>query len=566
MSIEAKRHDREAMEYDVVIVGAGPAGLAAAIRLKQLNADTSVIVLEKASEIGAHILSGAVVDPIGLDRLFPDWRNDSTHPLQTDVSSDSMWYLTEKRHFNLPHFAMPDFMSNDGNYVVSLGSVCRWLGKKAEALGVEIYAGFPGQELLINDNNRVIGVATGDFGRKADGSPGAGFTPGIELYGKLTLLAEGVRGSLTKRAIANYGLDSSAEVQKYGLGIKELWQVPDAQFVSGQVIHTLGWPLTGRAGGGGFIYHFGDNYVAIGLVTHLDYKNPYLSPFKEFQRLKTHPSVSRIVAGGERIAYGARTISEGGYQSVPKVTFPGGALIGCAAGFMNLPRIKGSHNAIITAIEAAESADSALRETAVAPALDQYERGWRSGPVGTDLRAVRNVKPLWSRYGTIIGVTLGGIDMWVNKLTNGRSLFGTLSHGLADHDALDSAVRHSVIEYSKPDNKLTFDITSSVYLSNTHHREGEPVHLQVIDGTLQRESEYAVYGGPSSRYCPAGVYEWLSEDGSSVDFNRTFDRNVRYQINAQNCVHCKACDIKDPNQNINWVPPEGGGGPVYSNL
>jgi len=561
-NIENYDDNREVLEYDVVIVGAGPAGLATAIRLKQLNADTRVVVLEKASEIGAHTLSGAVIDPIGLNQLLPDWRTDADHPLKTEVGSDSMWYLTASGRMNLPHMMLPRLMSNAGNYIVSLSDVCRWLGKKAEDLGVEIYAGFAAQELLINADNRVYGVVTGEFGRQADGTMSPTFTPGIELHGKLTVLAEGVRGSLTKCAIAHYQLDEHSDVQKYGLGVKELWQVPESQFDAGQVIHTLGWPLSGRAHGGGFIYHFGDRFVAIGLVTHLNYKNPYLSPFQEFQRLKTHGSVAQILKGGERISYGARAISEGGWQSVPKLTFPGGALVGCAAGFMNLPRIKGSHNAILSGIVAAETFGDALQAQDSPTVLAQYDLGWRNGPIGRDLQAVRNVKPLWSRFGTIAGVALGGMDMWTNQLTRGRSLFGTLSHGCADHDALQPAEEHTFISYPKPDNRLTFDITSSVYLSNTLHREDEPAHLHVLDKTVHYASEYAIYAGPSSRYCPAGVYEWLAP----IDFGGNLSSNARYQVNAQNCVHCKACDIKDPNQNINWVPPEGGEGPVYGHM
>jgi electron-transferring-flavoprotein dehydrogenase len=542
---------REAMEFDVVIVGAGPAGLSAAIRLKQIAPDASVVVVEKGSEVGAHILSGAVIDPIGLDSLIPEWRSEDT-PIKTAVTSDRFYALGSSGALRLPLVLMPPLLSNHGNYIVSLGEVCRYLGRKAEALGVEIYPGFAAAEVLY-ENNAVAGVATGDMGIGKDGQNRSGFARGMELRGKYTLLAEGARGSLSKELIARFGLAQDREPQKYGIGLKELWQVTPDKHRRGLVQHTLGWPLGNATGGGSFIYHFDDNLVAVGFVVHLNYKNPYLSPFEEFQRFKTHPLVSDTFAGGKRICYGARAITEGGYQSVPKLTFPGGALIGCAAGFVNVPRIKGSHNAMLSGMMAAEHVATALAAGRANDELSDYEAAWRSSPIGHDLWRVRNAKPLWSKLGTFAGIALGGLDMWTN--TFGFSLMGTLKHGKPDSATLLPAAQCKRIAYPKPDGKLTFDRLSSVYLSNTNHEEDQPPHLVVRDPALQRSSELGVYAGPSARYCPAGVYEWVEEGNAP-----------RYVINAQNCVHCKTCDIKDPNQNINWVPPEGGGGPNYPNM
>jgi electron-transferring-flavoprotein dehydrogenase len=542
---------REAMEFDVVIVGAGPAGLAAAIRLKQVAPDVSVVVVEKGSEVGAHILSGAVIDPIGLDSLIPEWRSEDT-PIKTAVTSDRFYALGSSGALRLPLSLMPPLMSNHGNYIASLGEVCRYLARKAEALGVEIYPGFAAAEVLF-ENNAVAGVATGDMGIGKDGQNKSGFTRGMELRGKYTLLAEGARGSLSKTLIERFALAQDREPQKYGIGLKELWQVAPDRHRRGLVQHTLGWPLGNATGGGSFIYHFDDNLVAVGFVVHLNYKNPYLSPFDEFQRFKTHPLVSDTFAGGKRICYGARAITEGGYQSVPKLVFPGGALIGCAAGFVNVPRIKGSHNAILSGMLAADQVAAALAAGRANDELSAYEEAWRGSPIGRDLWPVRNAKPLWSKLGTLAGVALGGLDMWTNTL--GFSLLGTLKHGKPDSATLKPAAQCKRIAYPKPDGKLTFDRLSSVYLSNTNHEEDQPPHLIVRDPALQRSSELGVYAGPSSRYCPAGVYEWVEEGGAP-----------RYVINAQNCVHCKTCDIKDPNQNITWVPPEGGGGPNYSNM
>ena len=542
----------EAMEFDVVVVGAGPAGLAAAIRLKQLSPEITVVVVEKGSEVGAHILSGAVIDPIGLDKLVPDWRNEDT-PIKTAVTDDRFYWLSASRALRLPNLMLPPLMSNHGNYVVSLGNVCRWLATKAEALGVEIYPGFAAAEVLFDGNGAVAGVATGDMGVAKDGHHKDSFTRGMELKAKYTLFAEGARGSLTKTLLQRFGLAEGREPQKFGIGLKELWQVAPDKHQPGLVQHTFGWPLDSRTGGGSFLYHLDDKLVSVGFVVHLNYENPYLSPFEEFQRFKTHPLVRETFAGGKRLAYGARALTEGGYQSVPKLAFPGGALVGCAAGFMNVPRIKGSHNAMLSGMLAAERVAAALAAGRTNDEIADYETAWRSSDIGPDLWKVRNAKPLWSRFGTFLGIALGGFDMWTNTL--GFSLFGTLRHGKVDSATLKPAAQCAPIAYPKPDGKLSFDRLSSVFLSNTNHEEDQPVHLKVADPGLQKASEHDVYGGPSARYCPAGVYEWVEEGGSP-----------RFVINAQNCVHCKTCDIKDPNRNITWVPPEGGGGPNYPNM
>ena len=542
---------REAMEFDVVIVGAGPAGLAAAIRLKQLSPEIGVVVVEKGSEVGAHILSGAVIDPVALDRLLPEWRSEDT-PIKTAVADDRFYWLGRSGGLRLPNVLMPPLMSNHGNFIVSLGDVCHWLATKAEALGVEIYPGFAAAEVLF-ENGAVTGVATGDMGVGKDGEPKDGFTRGMELRAKYALFAEGARGSLSKALIGRFGLDHGREPQKFGIGLKELWQVAPDKHRPGLVQHTFGWPLDNATGGGSFLYHFGDNLVSVGFAVHLNYENPYISPFDEFQRFKTHPLVRDAFEGGKRLSYGARAITEGGYQSVPKLTFPGGALIGCSAGFVNVPRIKGSHNAMLSGMLAAEHVAQALSEGRCNDEISGYDAAWSDGDIGRDLWKVRNAKPLWSKLGTFAGIAAGGFDMWTNTL--GFSLIGTLRHGKPDSETLKPAANFSPIAYPKPDGKLTFDKLSSVFISNTNHEEEQPVHLKVADMTLQKTSEHDVYAGPSQRYCPAGVYEWVEEGGQP-----------RFVINAQNCVHCKTCDIKDPNRNITWVPPEGGGGPNYSNM
>lgn len=546
--------DREAMEFDVVIVGAGPAGLSAAIRLKQLSPEASVVVVEKGSEVGAHILSGAVLDVSALDRLIPAWREEDS-PLKTPVKDDRFYMLFGSTAVRLPNFGLPPLMNNHGAYIVSLGEVCRWLATKAEGLGVEIYPGFAAAEVLYGANGEVVGVATGDMGISREGKHKDSFTRGMELRGKYTLFAEGARGHLTKQVIARYGLDRDREPAKFGLGIKELWQVAPDRHHPGMVQHTFGWPLDNHTGGGSFLYHYGDNLVAVGFVLHLNYKNPYLSPFEEFQRFKTHPLVRDTFAGGNRVGYGARAITEGGWQSVPKVSFPGGALIGDTAGFLNVPRIKGTHNAMSSGMLAAEHLTQALAAGRAGDEPASYEAAWRASDIGRDLWKVRNAKPLWSKFGTVIGISLGGIDMWTNTL--GFSLFGTLSHGKTDAQSLKPAAECQPIDYPKPDGKLTFDRLSSVFLSNTNHEEDQPVHLVLGDPGLQKASEYDVYAGPSNRYCPAGVYEWVREGEGPQS-------RMRFVISASNCVHCKTCDIKDPNGNITWVSPEGGGGPNYT--
>ena len=544
---------RESMDFDVVIVGAGPAGLAAAIRLKQLSPNLTVVVVEKGSEVGAHILSGAVIDPIGLDRLLPDWRADSACPIKQQVVEDRFYWLSRKMAIRIPSFLFPPLMSNKGNFITSLGNVCRWLGKKAEALGVEIYPGFAATEVIYGADGQVTGVATGDMGVDKNGKPKDSFTRGIELRGKYSLFAEGARGSLSKTLIERYALGKDRDPPKFGLGLKELWQVQPDKHHPGLIQHSFGWPLDNKTGGGSFLYHFDANLVAVGFVVHLNYHNPWLSPFEEFQRFKTHPVVRDTFSGGKRLAYGARAITEGGWQSVPKLVFPGGALIGCAAGFMNVPRIKGSHNAILSGIIAAEQAAAAIAAGHAHDELISYEKGWRGSAIGEDLRKVRNVKPLWSKLGTIVGAALGGLDMWTNTL--GFSIFGTVHHGKPDNATLQPAAKCKPPIYPKPDGQLTFDRLSSVFLSNTNHVADQPVHLHVADSALQKSSEHDIFGGPSARYCPAGVYEWSTEG-----------KDVRFVINAQNCVHCKTCDVKDPNGNITWTAPEGGGGPGYANM
>jgi electron-transferring-flavoprotein dehydrogenase len=549
---------RDVMNYDLLIVGAGPSGLAAAIRFKQLALETgrelSVCVLEKGAEVGAQILSGAVIDPVALNELIPDWREKGA-PLDTPVNRDEFLLLGPEKARIIPHWLMPPLMSNEGNYIASLGDLCRWLAQQAEALGVEIYAGFSGQEPCY-DGDRVIGVITGDMGRDAQGQPTTQFTPGIEIHAGYTLIAEGARGSLTRLLENRFGLCDASSPKKYGMGIKEIWRVPAAQHRPGLVQHSMGWPLSADIGGGSFIYHHGEQLVSIGFVVHLDYANPHLSPFEEFQRFKTHPAIRSLLQEGKRLSYGARAITEGGLQSWPELIFPGGALIGCSAGMVNVPRIKGSHNAMKSGMLAAEAAFSALSggdAESVAPLLTAYPQMLRDSWVWRDLHTVRNVKPLTSRFGNVLGSLLAGMEMWLAAFKL-RTPW-TLQHQKADHECLRPAAEMPRIQYAKPDGKLTFDRLSSISLSNIAHDAGQPCHLHLRDATVPIRINLAKYDAPEQRYCPAGVYEIVEKAGEPY-----------LQINAQNCIHCKTCDIKDPTQNIVWVPPEGGSGPAYSGM
>ena len=545
---------REAMEYDIVVVGAGPSGLSAAIRLKQLNSDLNVVILEKGSEVGAHILSGAVLDPSALNKLIPDWK-DKGAPLNTAVTEDNFYLMGESGQLRLPNLMMPPLMNNHGNFIVSMGNVCRWMAEQAEELGVEIFPGMACSELVFDDDGAVKGVVAGEFGKNADGSMSESYEPGMELHGTYVFLSEGVRGSLSKQVIAKYDLDEGCEVPKFGLGMKEIWEVKPENHNQGEVTHSLGWPMGFKQSGGSFMYQLENNQVYVGYIIDLNYKNPHLFPYMEFQRFKHHPRISKVLNGGKRVAYGARAVTKGGYQSMPKAAFPGGAMLGCSVGLVNLPRIKGNHNAMYSGIAAAEAAFLAISDGRSNDTLSAYDTELRTGVVGKDLKTVRNVAPLNAKFGPLVGLLLGGFDMWFQSLFK-FSLFGTLKHGKNDAHSTGKAVDYPKINYPKPDGKLSFDRLTNVSFSMTNHEESQPSHLQLKNPKVPIEINLPEYAEPAQRYCPAGVYEVLEEKNKKPSF----------VVNFQNCVHCKTCDIKDPSENITWVTPQGGDGPNYPNM
>jgi electron-transferring-flavoprotein dehydrogenase len=550
--------ERDVMEYDVLIVGGGPAGLSAAIKIKQIatreNKEISVCLVEKGAEVGSHILSGAVIDPVALSELIPDWKEKGA-PLNTKVTKDVFNLFSKKRNLKIPHWLMPPIMSNKQNYIVSLGELCVWLSKEAENLGIEIYPGFTAQEPIFNDNQELVGILTGDMGRDSDGNETVNYAAGIEIRAKYSLIAEGTRGSITKIIEKKLSLRKNSDPQKYGLGFKEVWRLDKNKHHPGLVEHSLGWPLENDTGGGSFTYHYGEDLVSLGFVVHLDYSNPYLSPFDEFQSFKTHPKIKNLLAGAKRISYGARAINEGGIQSWSELAFPGGVLIGCSAGMVNVPRIKGTHNAMKSGMLAAEACVDAITkpENINNKILEQYLQKLKASWVWDDLNSVRNIKPLISKYGTTLGMLFGGFEMWLASYK--IKLPWTLHHEKADHETLIDFEQAKPISYLKPDGVYTFDKLSSISLSNIGHEANQPCHLKLRDKNIPIDFNYKKYNSPEQRYCPAGVYEILNEDNL-----------VRLQINSQNCIHCKACDIKDPKQNIDWVPPEGGSGPIYSKM